>query len=87
MDESENAGLEAESESESESEAGDGSQSRRDMLRKAAVGATTAGIVWSMPKIEGGSLVPDAAGAATYSPSPFNGNLSWAVSNAPNEPA
>ena len=42
MDESENAGLEAESESESESEAGDGSQSRRDMLRKAAVGATTA---------------------------------------------
>ena len=84
MDESENAGLEAESESESESEAGDGSQSRRDMLRKAAVGATTAGIVWSMPKIEGGSLVPDAAGAATYSPSPFNGNLSWAVSNAPN---
>ncbi|MEM7091965.1 MAG: twin-arginine translocation signal domain-containing protein [Actinomycetota bacterium] len=39
--------------------------SRRDLLKKTAVGAAAAGIVWSAPKIEGLSLRPEYAAAAS----------------------
>jgi hypothetical protein len=39
--------------------------SRRDALKKAAIGAGIAGAVWSAPRIEGLSLVPDYAAAGT----------------------
>lgn len=38
---------------------------RRDAMRKAAAGAAAAGAVWAAPKVEGLTLVPDYAAAAT----------------------
>ena len=42
-------------------------QSRRDLLKKGAVGATVAGVVWQAPKVRGLSLRPDYAAAGTDS--------------------
>jgi hypothetical protein len=44
---------------------GDSRIGRRDALKKAAVGAGVAGIVWSAPKIADLSLAPDFAAAAS----------------------
>lgn len=41
------------------------STSRRDALKKAALGGAAAAAVWSAPKIEGLSVVPDYASAGT----------------------
>lgn len=38
---------------------------RREALKKAAVGAAVAGAVWTAPKVEGLSIVPDYAAAGT----------------------
>lgn len=38
---------------------------RRDALRKAAIALGTAGVVWTAPRIEGLSMVPDYASAGT----------------------
>lgn len=40
-------------------------RSRREAIKKAAVGATVAGAVWMAPRVEGLSVVPDYASAAT----------------------
>ncbi|MBI2704887.1 MAG: hypothetical protein HYX32_06310 [Actinobacteria bacterium] len=39
---------------------------RRDLLRKTVVGAGVAGLVWSAPRIEGLSVRPDYAAAASH---------------------
>lgn len=39
--------------------------SRRELMKKAAVGATAAGIIWSAPKVEGFSLRPNYAAAGS----------------------
>ncbi len=41
---------------------------RRDLLKKGAIGAGAAGVVWAAPKIEGLSLRPDYASAGTSGP-------------------
>lgn len=46
---------------------------RRDAIKKAAIGATAAGVVWSAPRIEGLSLRP--AYAAATSTAAQSGNL------------
>ena len=38
---------------------------RRELMRKAAIGAAVSGAVWAAPSVEGLSLVPDYAAAAT----------------------
>ena len=38
---------------------------RRELMRKAAIGASVTGAVWAAPSIDGLSLVPDYAAAAT----------------------
>lgn len=40
--------------------------SRREALKKAAIGAGVVGAVWSAPRIEGLSIVPDYAAAGTF---------------------
>ena len=44
---------------------GDEPMNRRAMLKKAAVGASAAGLVWSAPRVEGLSLRPNYAAAAS----------------------
>lgn len=51
-----------ESAGETQQEAG---ETRRSMLKKTAVAPIVAGAVWAAPKIEGLSLVPDMAAAAS----------------------
>jgi hypothetical protein len=67
---SDNGGLEAGSGTESSSaeQLDPKVVSRRDALKKAAIGAGIAGAVWSAPRIEGLSLVPDYAAAGTIPP-------------------
>ena len=45
---------------------------RRDAIKKTAVGAAAAGVVWSAPRIEGLSLRPIYAAAASGAGGPFN---------------
>jgi hypothetical protein len=40
--------------------------SRREAIRKAATGAALTGAIWAAPRVEGLSLVPDYAAAATF---------------------
>lgn len=66
---------------------------RRSAMKKAAAAAAAAGAVWSAPRIDGLSLVPDYAAAGTYSGSvtsnwdywPGPGTTDWWM--APNGPA
>jgi len=43
----------------------DSRQSRRDLLKKAAIGGGVSVAVWAAPKVEGRGLVPDYAAAST----------------------
>lgn len=49
--------------------------SRRSALRKAAAGAAVAGAVWAAPRVEGLSIVPDYAAAASGSVGALTLNL------------
>lgn len=46
----------------------DGALGRREAIKRAAVGAATAGLVWSAPRVEGLSLRPAYAAASSGGP-------------------
>ncbi len=54
-----------ESETDANEDVDEARSSRRDAMRKAAMGAAVTGAVWASPKIDGLSIVPDYAGAGT----------------------
>ena len=45
---------------------------RREAIKKGAIGAAAAGVVWSAPRIEGLNLRPNYAAAASGAGGPFN---------------
>lgn len=54
-------------------------RSRREAMKKAAAGATVAGAVWMAPRVEGLSVVPDYASAATLTGNvDVPANFNWA---------